>query len=127
MGRKRGALIMYRLTDSTAITRLSDSANIPNDSGNRDYQEYLEWIAKGNTPEPYTPPAIAPAAAALAEIEALESKYQMPRITRETILTLAEERAAAMGITPEELLVRNKGYAGLKALDEQIKTLRSVL
>tara|TARA_R100000458_G_scaffold16370_1_gene14038 strand:- start:1044 stop:1220 length:177 start_codon:yes stop_codon:yes gene_type:complete len=24
---------------------------IPFDEGNRDYQEYLEWVAKGNTPE----------------------------------------------------------------------------
>ena len=25
--------------------------NIPKDEANTDYQEYLEWVSKGNTPE----------------------------------------------------------------------------
>jgi len=33
------------------ILRKSDSALIPFDVGNKDYQEYLEWVAEGNTPE----------------------------------------------------------------------------
>ena len=34
------------------ILRISDNANIPFDPANTDYQEYLEWVAAGNTPEP---------------------------------------------------------------------------
>jgi len=34
------------------VKRLTDSAFIPFDSNNRDYQEYLKWVAAGNTPEP---------------------------------------------------------------------------
>lgn len=34
------------------IKRLTDNAFIPFDSNNKDYQEYLKWLAEGNTPEP---------------------------------------------------------------------------
>jgi hypothetical protein len=34
------------------LTRLADNASIPFDQGNTDYQEYLKWVAEGNTPEP---------------------------------------------------------------------------
>ena len=34
---------------STTVKRLSDNAFIPFDSGNADYQEFLDWINEGNT------------------------------------------------------------------------------
>ena len=34
------------------IKRIADNVYIPFDSGNKDYQKYLEWVAEGNTPEP---------------------------------------------------------------------------
>ena len=53
-------MIFYKLQPNDPITnqprlfvkRLSDNAFIPFDPANTDYQEYLKWVAEGNTPEP---------------------------------------------------------------------------
>jgi len=37
--------------EPVSVTR-SDGLSIPFDPDNTDYQEYLEWLAEGNTPEP---------------------------------------------------------------------------
>jgi hypothetical protein len=34
------------------VKRLSDNAFIPLSDDNTDYQEYLKWVAEGNTPLP---------------------------------------------------------------------------
>ena len=34
------------------IYRIEDKLWIPLVEGNRHYQEYLEWVAEGNTPDP---------------------------------------------------------------------------
>ena len=39
------------LQDKKTVLRKTDNAYIPFDEANTDYQEYLEWVAEGNTPE----------------------------------------------------------------------------
>jgi len=38
-------------SEDNVIIRIADNAAIPKDLGNRNYQEYLEWVAEGNTAE----------------------------------------------------------------------------
>jgi hypothetical protein len=47
--------MIYKLFDSEMqkfVIDVERNAFIPFDPANTDYQEYLKWLAEGNTPEP---------------------------------------------------------------------------
>jgi hypothetical protein len=41
-----------QLIETDKILRVADNTFIPFDPANGDYQQYLAWLAEGNTPEP---------------------------------------------------------------------------
>jgi len=84
---------MYQLTTGTSIIRLSDGAFIPNDPGNRDYREYLDWLEAGNTPEPApAPPPPPPSYTAFWEGLLATDVYQA--IREQAAISLAMNTAA---------------------------------
>ncbi|QSH40792.1 hypothetical protein P0136_11420 [Lentisphaerota bacterium ZTH] len=106
---------MYKKIQN-GFKRLADGAIIPDDADNKDYQEVLEWIEDGNTPQPADPPAQPGTAhqqaeAALqAEIDELNAKY--PGLS----LSIADGYAGALGkllaaeVTKEECNYLNTLY-----------------
>jgi hypothetical protein len=45
-------LLKIREGEIGTVLRIADSAAIPFDLDNKDYQEYLKWVAEGNEPLP---------------------------------------------------------------------------
>lgn len=83
---------MYKLQQN-GIKRLSDNAFIPQDNTNRDYQEYLQWLADGNQPEPeFT----------TDELKAMISSLLLSQYKRRIVVTddefIAYEKRQRLGI-----------------------------
>ena len=52
--------MMYQIAktlNGEMVVRVADNAWIPKDSANSDYQQYLAWVAEGNTATEWQPEA----------------------------------------------------------------------
>lgn len=92
-----------------------------------------EWYAH-LTPTTLRPPVVVPPTPA-QQIADLERQNQMPKAVRKFMLTAMETEAirqgATLGLSESQALAllaqRNPGYAGVKALDNQIEALEALL
>lgn len=122
-------MAQYKLhKDGQSIIR-DDGAFIPADPLNRDYADYLAWVADGNTADPADVPD--PKLAIQAEIDTLEASTYLTRGARELHLRLmlqdAQAQATAQNTTVDAVLATVPYYGKLKAIDEQVAALRSQL
>ncbi len=88
---------MYQITTTGLVIRVSDGAHIPQDEGNADYREYLNWVEEGNTPTALTEASTAAdvdalrAAAYRTDSDPLFFKYQRGEATKEEWLASIED------------------------------------
>jgi hypothetical protein len=103
----------YQLTATDAVViRTADQANIPNDSANRDWVEYQDWLAAGGVPDPYVPPPLSLpvpdaneriTAGALAAAQATKNvKADAPLEARVTALEASLKAMCEAQMTPDK-------------------------
>lgn len=64
---------------------------------------------------------------AQAQVDQIERETMMNRAIREMAIGIAEEKAAALGMTPEQLYKVNLGYQKVKDVENEIVALRAKL
>ena len=116
----------YRLIlNSSLIERLSDGSLIPPDPGNRAYQEYLRWLAQGNTPQPApTPePSTQPNFTLFLDLILISDLYQSIVAQSTTNNTVNTGLTVTMGA----LLLASNGRPNVDGLQAGINLLFSAL
>jgi hypothetical protein len=66
----------YTVSAFGGVLRDADSAYIPNDLRNADWQAYQLWLAAGNTPNPYVAPPAPPITCALWQLQSVMTAAQ---------------------------------------------------
>ena len=103
-----------------AMLRADLGTDLPN------YEELINEVVSTYAPPP--PPTDEEHNEAIYfQIDQLERQYMMPRITREATILQLETWALSKGYPLAQFRSANKGYRGLKELDETIQELRGQL
>lgn len=109
---------MYKLHSSgLAIVRTTDGATIPATAGNRDYVDYLAWVALGNAPGPAVDSTAQQRVQ--ARIDGRERETLLSREVRESLLTLID--ALPPGKQAQLAAIKTK----VKDVDDEIAALRA--
>jgi hypothetical protein len=77
------------------VLRLADNVSIPDNPKNRDWQQYLKWVAAGGVTQPADPPAPTPTFA-----EDTQARFDRDQFMRGLIRVLANR----FSTTPAQLL-----------------------
>jgi len=83
----------YKYLESGGVQNTETGAVIPAASGNRDYREYLAWVAKGNSPDPEFTEEEQAAKDESAEVVTLEDALKH---TDRALLKLVDSLVAAV-------------------------------
>jgi hypothetical protein len=106
--------------DQMAMLRTDLGTDLPN------YEELINEVASTYVSPP--PPTDEEHNESIYfQIDQLERQYLMPRITREAAILQLETWALSQDYLLDQFRLANKGYRGLKELDETIQELRGQL
>lgn len=108
----------YQLTSGNAVIRLTDSASIPADPRNTDYQQYLTWVAAGNTPTPAAPPPVVYSGGAVISGRLRTTSATPAELYRATLAPLTAYAALV------ELLAVDAGNGALRVIRASIVAKR---
>jgi hypothetical protein len=84
----------YSLTTTGGVIRATDSAVIPPDPGNVDWQAYQDWLAAGNVAAPAVVPPAAVPSCALWQLQAVLTAAQWSQVTA-TVTALGNPSVSA--------------------------------
>jgi hypothetical protein len=113
----------YQLTRFGTIIRLSDGFTIPFDLRNIDYQEYLKWVAEGNTPLPAPEDIPTPNFRGFLDAVIASPLYQ--KVGEQSVTTPAVN--VAFTTTMGALILASTGQPNLTALQSGFSNLLAAM